>query len=1298
MATFNTSSTSVTSVIEFLLPVVNYKVTEKNKAFVEKKEAEIAVKRERLVKFFKEHSINPLPKWYKVCLVIGKGNKLSRLPKAFYQAMEVIGTEWFAAREKVEKGVTVKKGCKLSLGSVYKATPWEEGMTELTWIKGSELPKHLAIHLAKELSKLTPEQYAELISIFCRKAEVSGSIISIVGSSDEQSASTKLSIDLKTKEVRSRTDRKANEIISIAREEFDSKFALFVLACQIANFTSTSRINSLLVELPNLWEREDNYGAKMKSTDPTRIILDNLCLPMTFEGAKRGVFPFIKIVNDKFDCSNINKITEAVAVDKYAKQWMTLKKGAQAMMLGRNGDIVLNPHDGGKAAKEYNRPTQGMKFLKADSPDRVFSKLSIDAGDGTYAIPEGIMFMTAFTNSRFGAGSGVTFVKPGTKIHYLVEKTMTGQVTTLRIPSEIRNKMAKLPGGVFENLKTAVTLQCERLLGKSFAPGQVILGLFGGKYEVIRNDNPNQTLTVTEVEIIDLNAVKGRADSFQVKLTVLLDEQDDCLKLRNMGVKLTTLPYPVKGLRDDWQLILNNETAKGKLGLVHLFANKYGATYYPNDGLLMLDEPCEIKEGEFDKQIIDLKEAENAFTQWVKENTEETYIQIPIAKSEWEVIKNSHPNADDVKVLSDMGNYVVVEEKIQVIYGYLPYEVEISTPRENTGTGSLTLEQLTALSLQNNKLAETIWEESKEYQQTVKDLVANVLQTDMVTDNLFVVTTQEARQKLREAVRKNQQNPKNSDLMNKFEEQFMKVEHTEFASDKALMKALEKAFPTGLVLSAVYNDQDSFLYIKPNVLSKMGTFFGKSASGISLDVVSFFHYLLDAGMDKENGIDQTLFSWVEKLKKSVEAWMDSMSKSDGVMKKLGRTSKCLVNGKVKSTYHPEVEPTEGLPTVVLHPNCAMVKLLEVEEGDIIGIGRTPMPFVTACVVHLSKTGRVGHLMVAPSIWSAGNEGDSDGDGCFTINLTKRGVNRTAAREMNSHAMGQAGYSLVYGSDVSQHPYAEFCSYKDKWTKKLVNKVGVICRQIPFSQYCTGAKLVSDHYSFAVGISYGICSVLTFYTANLKYAGVDPEQVRVAELATVVAWRKIYEGLGLSGYSEKAAQFFDILRVTTFSDKGKYILNKEGKVDYTANAKSGDTELDAVTKLIELAEIDHMPDAKGIMQAILAANQVRTGYSRLENAKKVRENMVNRAALFGALRRIGQGKYGIDPMEEFGQEAMQVMDDELKPRSTYSIVKAKGLHTQMHCPFLSEVLQSAVDIHFDLAKKYVADEEADQFGF
>lgn len=1277
MATFNTASntqSAVASVVEYLLPGVNYKVTEKNKAFVEKKEAEIAIKRERLVKFFEEHSINPLPNWFKICIVIGKGNKLSRLPKSFYQAMEVMGTQWFAAREKLEKGVITKKGCKLSLGSVYKAEPWEEGMTDIEFIKGSNLPKHLAIHLAKELSKLTPEQYAELISIFCRKADVSGSIISIVGSSDTESASTKLIIDLKTKEVRSRTDRKANEIISIAREEFDSKFALFILAIQIANFTSTSRINSLLVELPNLWEREDNYGAKMKATDPTRITLDNLCLPMTFEGAKRGIFPFIKIVNDKFDCSNINKMSEPVAVDKYAKQWMTLKKGAQAMMLGRNGDFVLNPHDGGKAAKEYNRPTQGMKFLKADSPDRVFSKLSIDVGDGSYAIPEGIMLMTAFTNSRLGAGSGVSFLSPGTTLEYEVEKTTTGQVTLLRVPSEIRNKMANLPGGAFENLKTAVILQCERLIGKSFAPGQVILGLFGGKYEVIKNDNHNQTLTVTAAEVIDLNSVKGRADSFQVKLTVKLNEKDDCLKLRNMGVKLTTLAYPIKGLRDDWQLILNNETAKGKLGLVHLFANKYGATYYPNEGLLMLDEPCVIKEGEFDKQIIDLKESSNAFTQWVKENTETTSITLPIATSEWEVIKNSHPNADDIKVLSDMGNYVVVEEKIQVIYGYLPYEVEISTPRENTGTGSLTLEQLAALSLQNNELAETIWEESKEYQQTVKDLVANVLQTDMVTDQLFVLTSQEARKQLRNKLT------------------------GEFSSDRALMKALEKAFPTGLILSAVYNDNDSFLYIKPNVLSRMGTFFGKSASGISLDVVSFFHYLLDDGMEKDTGVDQTLYSWVEKLKKSVEAWMDSMSKSDGVMKKLGRTSKCLVNGKIKTTYHPEIEPTDGLPTIVLHPHCAMVKLLDVKDGDIVGIGRTPMPFVTSCVIKLSKTGRVGHVMAAPSIWSAGNEGDSDGDGIFTINLTKRGVNKVAAREMNAHAMGQAGYSLVYGSDVSQHPYAEFCSYKDKWTKKLVNKVGVICRQIPFSQYCTGAKLVSDHYSFAVGISYGICSVLTFYTANLKYAEVDSEQVRVAELATVVAWRKIYEGLGLSGYSEKAAQFFDILRVATFSNKATYILSKEGFPDYSANAKSGDKELDAISKLIELAEIDHMPDAKGIMQAILAANQVRTGYSRLENARKVKENMVNRAALFGALRRIGQGKYGIDPMEEFGQETMQVMDDELKPRSTYSIVKAKGLHTQMHCPFLSEVLQSAVDIHFDLAKKYVADEEADQFGF
>lgn len=1276
MATFNTSSSaatsSVNSVIEFLLPGLSMKKTERNAAYVEKKELEVEARRLKLAEFFKDNNINPLPTWGKTLLTIGGKNKLARLPKSFYKAMEQVGTEWYGARIKREKGQDIVKGCKLSLSSIYKTIPYEEGMVVDTTLTGSDVPKLLASHLASEFSKLTAEQYAQLVAIFCFKAEVSGSVISIIGSNGTESASTKLVIDFNSKEVRSRSDRKANELVQIANKEYDSKFALFVLAIQLCTSTSTSRINATLAELPNLWERSDNYGAKMKATDPTRVTLDYLCLPLTFSGTKKGIFPFIKLENDQFDCSSIASITEPVAVDKYAKQWVTLRKGAQAMMIGRSGDIVLSPHDGGKAAKEYNRPTQGMKFLKADSPNRVFSKLRIDLGDNTYAIPEGIMLMTAFTNSRLGAGSGVSFVKPGTKIHHQVEKTLTGQVTTLRVPSAIRAKMANLPGGLFENLKTAVTLQCEKLVGKSFAPGQLVLGMFGGKYEIIRNDNHNQTLTVTAVDIRDLSAIKGRADSFQVKLSVLLDEHDDCLKFRNMGIKLTTLPYPVKGLRDDWQLILNNETAKGKLGLVHLFANKYGATYYPNEGLLILDEPCVIKEGNFDCQIVDLKEANNAFTQWVKENTEEVNIQMPIVKEEWEVIKASQPTADDIKVLQDIVTHVVVEERIQVIYGLMPYEVEISTPRENTGTGSLTLEQLAALSLQHKELAETIWEESRKYQSVVKDLVASVLKTDMSTDNMFVLTTQEGREKLRESMK------------------------GEFSSDREVLSKLEKAFPQGLVLTSVYKEDDNFVYIKPSVLSKMGSFFGKSASGIALDVLSFLNYLLDAGMENESGIDSLMFSWIEKLSTSLDAWLDSMAKSNGVLKKLGRTSKCLVNGKVKTSYHPELMSQEGLPTIILHPHCAMVDLLGAKDGDIIGIGRTPMVFITACKIKLSTIGRVGHVMLTPSVWAAATEGDSDGDGIFTINLTKRGVTLAEAHTINNHAMGQAGYSLVYGDDVSQHPYAEFVSYSDKWGKKAVNKIGVISRQIPFNQYVENAGKVSSHYSFAVGTSYGICSVLTFYTANLKYAQADKEQLRVAELATVVAWRKIYEGLGLSGYSVQANEFFEILGKASYSKDFTYIM-KEGKVDYVSNAKSGETILQAIPKLCELAGINHMADCTSIMRTIIACNQIRIGYSRVENGKKVNDNMLHRAALFGALRRMGQGQYGIDPMEEFSQEAQMQMTDELNPRSTYSIVKAKGLHTQMQCTFLREALTSAVDIHFELAKKWVSDEEAEQFG-
>ena len=510
------------------------------------------------------------------------------------------------------------------------------------------------------------------------------------------------------------------------------------------------------------------------------------------------------------------------------------------------------------------------------------------------------------------------------------------------------------------------------------------------------------------------------------------------------------------------------------------------------------------------------------------------------------------------------------------------------------------------------------------------------------------------------------------------------------------MRKLEEVFPNGLVLSAIYKDSDAHVHIKPSVISRMGTFFGNSASGISLDVISFISYILDAGLEKESGIDQLIYSWVEKLNTSLEAWIDSMAKANGVLKKLGRTGPCLVNGKIKTTYHPEVEPSNGLPVILLHPECAIVKLLGVKNGDLVGVGRTPMPFVTACVVKLSQVGRVGHVMMAPSIWSAGNEGDSDGDGVFTVNLTSRGVNHVQALTMNNHAMGQAGYGLVYGSDVSQHPYADFCSYSDKWGKKKVNKVGVICRQIPYSQYVEGAKLVSDHYSFAVGISYGICSVLTFYTTNLKYANADKEVLRVAELATVVAWRKIYEGLGLSGYSTAAAEFFEILKVASFSKDFTYI-KVEGKVDFVANAKNGEVAIDAISKLVELAGISHMPDARAIMKAIISANQTRMGYSRLENGRKVSENMVNRSALFGALRRMGQGTYGMDPMNEFSQEAQQVMDDEIKPRSTYSIVKGKELFNQLSCPFLKEALASGVDIHFSLAKKLVEDEESEEFG-
>jgi hypothetical protein len=357
-------------------------------------------------------------------------------------------------------------------------------------------------------------------------------------------------------------------------------------------------------------------------------------------------------------------------------------------------------------------------------------------------------------------------------------------------------------------------------------------------------------------------------------------------------------------------------------------------------------------------------------------------MQLKIAKAEWDIMEPVF-NQADVEVIDSTETYVLVKERVQVLEGDYLYEVEISTPRENTGTSSMTPEQLAALSLQNRDLAEAINAESAFSRQAVSSLV-KMIAMDRIEDATQInLSTKEGRDLVLQAV---------GNINGK--------------SHREVVKAFSNAFPAGVVFTAQSSNgtgAKSTLFLDFKVVNSMMTFLSGSADGISLDVVAFLNYILNLDV---KGYDSKISSKVKMLKKSLQGWMRTAMESNGVLKKAARTAKVCVTGKVRTSYSPSLHhEADDLPKVIVNSNCASVKLLAKSpkggidpvyldvngnfdpfllNGTLVGVGRTPMPFVTACQLVVTpetdKEVGIAHFMLLPHVWAASNEGDADGRG------------------------------------------------------------------------------------------------------------------------------------------------------------------------------------------------------------------------------------------------------------------------------------------------------------------------------
>ena len=237
-------------------------------------------------------------------------------------------------------------------------------------------------------------------------------------------------------------------------------------------------------------------------------------------------------------------------------------------------------------------------------------------------------------------------------------------------------------------------------------------------------------------------------------------------------------------------------------------------------------------------------------------------------------------------------------------------------------------------------------------------------------------------------------------------------------------------------------------------------------------------------------------------------------------------------------------------------------------GKYITVFRTPMPMQGACELVITTKIGVGHLGLLMHVWSAFNEGDSDGDGIAVIpafHYMDKAVTDGKIRYtqqyaimlgMNTHPMGMAGYAVCYGDSFSGWPCEEFCSFKDAWSKKKLNvtsgskveegliKKGILpyIRRKPMKEFTGAYRGVNSHYRGAVGTSYNLSVAAVYECLQLQYtvwngdtSEATAEKLRIALLACASAWRLVYEGLGLAGYTPEAKAWFSLLNLSTWGN-------------------------------------------------------------------------------------------------------------------------------------------------------------------
>lgn len=877
-----------------------------------------------------------------------------------------------------------------------------------------------------------------------------------------------------------------------------------------------------------------------------------------------------------------------------------------------------------------------------------------------------------------------------------------------------------------ESFKALIGELIDPKVGETFTKKNQVM--FKGLGVTARQSKLNQPLTLVSYAMEDAPFAPG---AIQVNLKFTMELDSAWKKIRGFGLKATLVPCSAQrvvfeGLDPDFAVVIHSMSGlKGKpLDLVAFSHAIGGADINTREGVVVPHA------GKWAGKAFDISKVDSVVDHWRNAKAQTVVVHFDYARAEWEFIKAvdeaegvyGTPDYDVLVVNNVDENTVRISARIEILVAEMPLNVEVSLPEESSGKTQLTPEMLSALTLQNRTIGEAINKLGAAKRNSLVKVLKMFKGVAPQGTPTCDIQGEEFLNSIQDLVK---------DGMN----------------DQDVLKAYEGRFPQGAVFNTGGHQSQYSLYLDFGAIQGIATYIGGSGEGVGHSIAEFLRQLpLNLQMI---GSESQIHANFALLCSSVNAWFKVQLESKNLKKKLVSSLKGTAFGSKVRTIalgelHHEGQAPNCLPKIGVNPNDELLKEMAVNPltnqipvrfldadgnfdpyrmtGEYVACFRTPMPFFGACeLVVTSKVG-VGHFALLMHIWAFFNEGDSDGDGIAVIpafhhldnaGITDPIIRRQMMIDMNKHPMGMGGYIIAYGRDVVSLPCAEFCSFKDAWTKKKIivlpgseaQKVQVKKGILPYarnkavSEWIDTVGQVSNHYFNGVSTSYNISVVAINKAIDLQYqlwnlpadAKVEErdllgKQLTLALRTCAISWRLLYEGLGLAGYSEGASKWFKLFNLASSSTS--YVEGPFGPKPMTQGTKP-EEGLSIAGALAEGAGFDHRKDANLIASELCRISVVLADARALENPgrneKRYEEVMSSRARFNPAVIRRAQRlcSQGDDSILRDGLESSMDSDDfggfdESTPAGQSCLelfIKGK-LWTEIACPWQSANLQRA----------------------